>query len=95
MNKNRTHPDHLALQHRLLHLLLCLLAIILMGLVLVYGLIMTTNILTQLNHSETWFYVAAFVACYLVIAFGIGWLYKIMVKHFKLLKSGVRPTESP
>ena len=93
MNKNNVQTNQLPIHHRLLHLLFCLLTVLLMAMVLVYGLIMTTNILTQLNHSGTWIYVMAFIACYLIIALGIGVLYKLMIKHLKLVKSRAHSTE--
>jgi len=92
MDKSNPQVNQIPFHHRLMHLLLCLLAVLLMAMVLVYGLIMTTNILTQLNHSGIGVYVMAFITCYLVIALGVGILYKLMIKHLKLVKSGVKPT---
>ncbi len=93
MNKSNFQAEQLRWHHRLMHFLLCLLAFIMMGLLLVIGSIMTTNIMTQLNHAETWLYVAVFIVCCLIIGVGLVLLYKTMAKHFLLAGAGLKSTE--
>lgn len=60
------------------------LAVLMMPLVLVYGAIMTTNILTHLRHSESWFYAVIWLGC-LGLVLGLLWLlYRVFNKHRRL-----------
>ena len=58
---------------------------------LLYGTIFTTNILTQLNHTSTWFYLSVCITCYLTIAIIFALLYKMISKHVKLATTGLSP----
>lgn len=68
-----------------------LLSLIAAIMLLLYGIIFTTNILTQLNHADTWFYTLVVVLCYLFITFGVVILSKVMSRHLKSAKTGFRP----
>ncbi len=51
--------------------------------VLLYGLVLTTNLLTQLHFTSGWFYVSVAVSCYLVLAGLIYALVRNLIRAFK------------
>ncbi len=48
--------------------------------VLLYGLIFTTNLLTQLNPATGWFYLAVGASCYTLVSLTIYLLYRKLMQ---------------
>lgn len=82
---------HLSYPRRLIHLMQGLLGLLLIFLLLVYGVIMATNTLTQFQHASIGLYASIFISCYLLIAVGFVLLFKFMTTGMLLAVTGLMP----
>ncbi len=58
---------------------------------LVFGIIITTNILTQFSYASTWLYVSTFIACYMTVAIIFAFLFRSISQHFLFATTGLKP----
>ncbi len=89
MIKKPPHLDKLPMAKRLFCLAQSILLLVGCLMVLIYGTILTTNLLTQLNHAQTWVYALVFISSLVAILTICILLFSQVVKRMVWATTGI------